>query len=88
MSLSLVLLAVATVLVSATVAVLKGIDFFSAAGSGFVLGRATVDYAITILVAMIPAGIYWLVRRRQMPRLSVVIWSVWIVITLAMLIKQ
>lgn len=42
--------------------------------------------ALPIAIALVPGGIYWAIRRQQLPSLTSVVWVIWLVLvtTLAM----
>ncbi|MEE9614467.1 MAG: hypothetical protein V3W31_05865 [Thermodesulfobacteriota bacterium] len=44
------------------------------------VGLSIVVIAFACLVAMVPAGIYWIAKRKRMPGLTVLIWIAWAVV--------
>ena len=86
MSRNLLLLIAAALLASVIFWHLSGVEVLSAEGAGLVLVLALGCMGAAIAVSLIPAGIYWLFKRRRMPYLSVVVWGLWGVLALAYLI--
>jgi len=80
MSKSLLALSVAALVVATVVAVLSGVNPVSAAGIGYVLAFALTGIAIAFVLVGLPAGIYWLIKRKPMPGMTVAIWAVWAVV--------
>ncbi|HEX7964430.1 MAG TPA: hypothetical protein VF651_01825 [Gammaproteobacteria bacterium] len=77
MSKSFIGLLAASLVVGVLVALLSGVAPTSAAGIGYVLGAALMPVLIAFVLVGIPAGIYWLVKRKPMPGLTLAIWAVW-----------
>jgi len=46
-------------------------------GMGFIFGRALSSTLFPLLVALIPAGIYKLIKKKSMPGFLIVIWALW-----------
>lgn len=44
---------------------------------GMAVGQSIPLIAMVCLVPMVPAGIYWLIKRKRMPGLSPLIWILW-----------
>jgi hypothetical protein len=82
MSKSLIILLIAALVVAVVLAMLTGINPMSAAGAGYVLGSALTSVAIAFVLVGIPAGIYWLIKRKPMPGMTIAIWVVWILVEL------
>jgi hypothetical protein len=78
MSRNIFILIAVAIVTSAIAGKRAGIDVFSAGGSGHVLGGATATIVVAIVLALVPAGIYWLVNRRPMPYLVTVMWGIWL----------
>ena len=88
MSRNLLILIAAALVTSAIGWHLAGEDVFSTEGVCIVLVAALGIMGIAIVLALIPVGIYWLLEGGQMPYLSVVVWGVWGLLTLAFLINM
>lgn len=80
MSKNLALLLVASLIAAVISAVILGENLSGAMGAGYVVGSALVTVAAAVIIAAIPAGIYWLVKRRRMPGLNAAIWVAWVLI--------
>lgn len=74
----LVLAALAMAVISA---MLAQQNLFSLDGMGYVVGSAAAAIGIAVVVAAIPAGVYWLVKRKRMPGLSATIWVLWFLVS-------
>ena len=59
-----------------------GFDLGSPEGLGQFLGRVTAATLIPLVVAAIPAGLYWAWKKRRMPGFFLVIWVLWILLSL------
>ncbi|MFL0801188.1 MAG: hypothetical protein K6L80_12105 [Agarilytica sp.] len=77
MSKNIIFLLAAALVVSAVSAIILGQSISSAAGIGFVIGMAAGTVGIAAILAFIPAGIYWLFKRKRMPGLNITIWVLW-----------
>ena len=86
MSKNMIFLVVAALAVGVVSNVIRGVNVLSAAGIGVVVGNALGTVAIAVIIALIPVGIYWLFKRKPMPGLNIVIWSLWALISILALI--
>jgi hypothetical protein len=77
MSKSLIALLVAALVVAVVTGLLAGVNPTSAAGMGYVLASALTGIAIAFVLVGIPAGIYWLIKRKPLPGMTIAIWVVW-----------
>jgi len=50
-------------------------------GMGFILGRAFSNTLFPLIIALIPAGIYKLIKKQSMPGFIIVIWILWVLLT-------
>ena len=48
---------------------------------GFIFGRAIGTTLFPVLIALIPAGIYKFLKKKQMPGFIIVIWCLWAIFT-------
>lgn len=53
---------------------------FSGISFGFLISRVLALIIIPLIVALIPAFIYWLIKRSEMPHLFLVVWIIWIML--------
>ena len=88
MSKNLVSLIVASLAVSAISALILGHSISGAGGLGNVIGMALASIAIAIVLVGIPAGIYWLFKRKYMPYFNASIWVVWALIAVLNLVSS
>ena len=88
MSRNLPILFTASLVVSAIGWHLVGAGVLSAEGAGLVLAVTLGIMGIAFVLALIPAGIYWLIEGSPMPYLSVVVWGLWGLLTLAYLVHM
>lgn len=70
-------LLIASILVSAVSVIFLGVNVISPEGIVIVVARALGNVGLAVVVALIPAGIYWLFKRKRMPGLTVAIWVLW-----------
>ena len=75
MSKSFGALLVAALVVAVVVGLLSGVNPTSAAGAGYVLACALTGIAIAFVLAGIPAGIHWLIKRKPLPGMTIAIWG-------------
>lgn len=85
MSQNLVFLLIASFIAATISAILKGLTVYSLAVIGYIIGMALGIVGLSIVVSLIPAGVYWLFKRRRMPGLTLLIWSLWGLATIAIL---
>ena len=57
---------------------------FSGGTAGNLLKQLIAALTIPLLVALIPAGIYWLARRHWFPYFMYIVWVVWLIQTSAL----
>jgi hypothetical protein len=57
---------------------------FSGGTAGNLLKQLIAALTIPLLVALVPAGIYWLARRNWFPYFMAVVWVVWLIQTSAL----
>ena len=86
MSKSFIGLLVAALVVAVVTAFLSGVNPASAAGIGYVLASALTGVAIAVVLVGIPAGIYWLIKRKPMPGMTLTIWIVWALVQLLFIV--
>lgn len=77
MSKSFAWLLLASLVVGVLVTVLSGVMPTSAAGIGAVIAAALMPVLVAFVLVGIPAGIYWLIKRKPMPGMTVATWVVW-----------
>ncbi len=77
MSRNLLTLIAAALITSAIPWYIAGVELFTAEGIALILVVALSIMGIAFVLALIPAGVYWLFTRRRMPHLSVMVWIVW-----------
>lgn len=53
---------------------------FSGISFGFLISRVLALIIIPLIVSLIPAFIYWLIKRSEMPHLFLVVWIIWIML--------
>jgi hypothetical protein len=63
-----------------------GVNISGSAGIGYLVGSALTTVGIAIIVSLIPAGIYWLIKRKRMPGLNITIWVLWVLIAVLSLV--
>jgi hypothetical protein len=79
-------LAVASLVVAAISAHILGYGITRPEEIGFVIGMALASVGIAVILVGIPAGIYWLFKRKLMPGFSVAIWVIWALVAVLSLI--
>ena len=62
--------------------ILQGEFYFTAYGIGSALGTGIAFFAMTYLIALVPQGLYWVVKRGRMPGFNTVVWSIWVLLIL------
>ena len=72
-----ILLGLSLVLSAIVGSLFLGIRVSSPAGIGWVVGYSLGLILISIILCGIPAGIYWLLKRKKMPGFAISIWIVW-----------
>lgn len=77
MSKQMVALLLVSILFGVISSMLLGVNITSSAGIGYVFGRGLGTVGLAVIIALIPAGIYWLFKRKQMPGLTITIWALW-----------
>jgi hypothetical protein len=60
---------------------------FAGGTAGKILKELIASLAIPLIVGLIPAGIYWLVKRSWFPYYMTCVWVVWLIQTSALLIR-
>lgn len=65
---------------------LLGVNISWSAGINYVMSKAVGSVSLAIVVVLIPAGIYWLVKRQRMPGLNTVIWLLWSLLPVLILV--
>ncbi|HEU5134595.1 MAG TPA: hypothetical protein VFU13_05565 [Steroidobacteraceae bacterium] len=83
----LILIAVALV-TSAIPWYIVGVDLLTGEGAALILVLALAIIGLAFVLALVPAGIYWLIKRRRMPHLSVVVWVFWGLLTIGNLVNM
>lgn len=63
-----------------------GKNIFSSMGVGYVVGSALGAVGIAIIISLIPAGFFWLVKRKRMPYLDITIWVLWALVSVLSLV--
>lgn len=53
---------------------------FSNSNIGYLVSHVLALVLIPLIVALIPAFIYWLIRRGEMPHLILITWIIWIML--------
>ncbi len=86
MSKNIIFLLVAAIVVATISAVILGLNIFSVAGAGYVVGTAVGAVGIAIILTFVPAGTYWLFKRKRMPGFNITIWILWGLIAVLSLI--
>lgn len=76
------ILFIASITLSVVSAVLSGFNPASPEGLGFITGGVLGPVMAAVILASIPAGIYWLFKRKRMPGFMIVIWAIWGIIVL------
>ncbi|MES2217457.1 MAG: hypothetical protein V4501_03500 [Pseudomonadota bacterium] len=59
-------------------------EVFSGGTAGNLLKQLIAALTIPILVALVPAGFYWLARRSWFPYFMLIVWVVWLIQTSAL----
>lgn len=77
MSKNIGLLIVAALAFAVVSALVLGVNISGFAGIGYIVGSALAAVGIAIVIALIPAGIYWVIKRKRMPGLATTIWVLW-----------
>lgn len=80
MSKNIGLIILAALVFAVVSALALGINIFGPAGIGYVIGSALGTVGIAIVISLIPAGMYWLLKRKRMPGLNITIWVLWCLI--------
>lgn len=62
---------------------LKLTPVFSQTGWGLIIRKILVLMLLPIIITAIPALIYWLIKRREMPHFIAIAWVIWTVIVLS-----
>ena len=86
MSKNLIALLIASLVFAVISSIILGENIFNSSGVGYVFGRALGSVGIAVIIGLIPAGIYWIVKRNTMPRLNIVIWMLWAVVSITSLL--
>ena len=76
----LVLMLVLSLLLSVVCAFFLGVDLTTSQGIGWVIGYGIGTILIALILCGIPAGIFWLIKRKRMPKFNVSVWVVWALI--------
>ena len=53
---------------------------FSTVSFGYLIGNVLTLIFIPLIFALIPAFIYWIFKRSEMPHLFLVVWIIWIML--------
>ncbi len=61
-------------------------DVFSGGQAGNIIRQLIALLVIPVIIALIPAVIYWLVRRSWFPWFMEVVWVVWLIQTSALVV--
>ena len=77
MSKNIGLLLVSALVFAMISALILGVNISGSAGVGYVIGSALAAVGVAIIISLIPAGIYWLIKRKRMPGLNITIWILW-----------
>lgn len=59
-------------------------SIFSNSYVGIIIRQIVTLTLVPLLIAGIPAGIYWLFRRRTLPYLQYLIWTLWLMLVLVL----
>jgi hypothetical protein len=59
-------------------------EVFSGGTAGSLLKQLIAALTIPLLVALVPAGFYWLARRSWFPYFMLIVWVVWLIQTSAL----
>lgn len=86
MSKNIIFLLSAALITSAISAIVLGDGIFSFVGMGTVIGMAAAAVGLAIIIALIPAAIYWVFKRKRMPGLNITIWILWGLISASSLV--
>jgi len=78
---NLLILFAAALVTSAIPLHFMGMELLSFEGVLWTLVLALSLIGVAFVLALIPAAIYWLFKRRRMPYLSAVVWGLWALIT-------
>ena len=54
------------------------VDFTSAYGVGLIIGYWLITGGLAIFITYLPAGIFWLIKRKRMPGTYGLLWVSWL----------
>lgn len=63
------------------------LSIFSTSDVGELISHVLALFLIPVLIALIPAFIYWVFRRHEMPFLPILTWVLWVVISTIVIMK-
>lgn len=82
-----VLIFVFSILVGAVAEIFEGFSLTSL-GIPEIIGRALGLIGITAVITAIPALIYWFVKRKAIPGLNILVWSIWCLVAVFSIIRK
>jgi hypothetical protein len=62
-------------------------EVFSGGQAGNISRELIASLTIPVLIALIPAGFYWLAKRHWFPYFMTIVWIVWLIQTSALVIQ-
>jgi hypothetical protein len=65
----------------------KMLLLFSTSTTGELVSHVLALVLIPILIALIPAFLYWVIRRHEMPYLAIVTWILWIILSTIVVLR-
>jgi len=81
MSKNVFFLVIAALLMAVVSGILLEQNLSSPAGMGYIVGSAAATIGFAVILAAIPAGIYWLFKRKRMPGINGTIWALWFIVS-------
>ena len=65
----------------ATIALITPVNATAPLPMSFILGRSFSGTVFPLLIALIPAGIYKLIKKKSMPGYIIISWTLWALLT-------
>jgi hypothetical protein len=81
MSKNVIFLVIAALVMAVVSGLLLKQNLSSPAGIGYVVGSTAATIGFAVILAAIPAGIYWLFKRKRMPGFNGTIWVLWFLVS-------